>query len=229
MTFTETSRQGAPSTRRGPRITVAIVLVLITAAGAIVACLGFARLLDHAGTATTRAALEAPRVFTLSPDQVTPSPAPIAEDLGPHMLSAPAAGLRVPLVPLGLDDKGDFAVPSPEKAAVFTDGAPLEAETGSTFIAGHVVDRTGRFAPMARLSALRPGDRIVTADGAGARRHWYVTAATVVARDGLDPSMWATAGPRQLVLVTCAGRIDTSVGAAAQFADNLVVTAVPVS
>ena len=190
---------------------------------------GAGRLLDLAEAATTRATLESPRVFAVSPEQVTPSPAPVADDLGPGMLSAPAAGLRVPLVSLGLDRDGDFALPRADQAAVFSDGAPLTADAGSTFVAGHVVDAAGRFAPMARLAALRPGDRVVTVDDAGGRREWYVTAARVVPRDGLDPAMWATSGPRQLVLVTCAGRTDVSAGAVTPFTENLVVTAVPVS
>jgi len=228
----ETSHQDVSPARRARsprRIVVAIALVLVAAAGAAATVAGVVRLLDHAEAATTRATLESPRVFAVSPEQVAPSPAPLAESLGPGTLSAPAAGLRVPLVSLGLDANGDFALPRADQAAVFADGAPLAADTGSTFIAGHVVDAAGRFAPMARLSTLRPGDRIVTVDDGGNRRHWYVVAARVVPRDGLDPAMWATTGSRQLVLVTCAGRVDVSVGAVTSFTENLVVTAVPVT
>lgn len=201
--------------------------VLIGAAGLTGIGFGAAGLLDQAQATDTRTSLENPTTFTVDPSHLSPAPAPVLTNLGPDTLAAPAADLRVPLVHLGLGDDGNFAIPAPDKASIFTDGAPLSATEGSTFIAGHVVDKAGRFAPMARLSELRPGDRVVTTDSTGTRRDWIVTGARVVTRDGLDPAMWATSGPRQLVLVTCAGRIDAAVGAVTQFTENLVVTAVP--
>jgi len=209
------------------RIATIAAATLIAAAGVTGIGFGTAGLFGQAQATDTRSSLENPATFAVDPSQVTPAPAPVISDLGPDTLTAPAADLRVPLVHLGLGSDGNFAIPAPDKASVFTDGAPLTATEGSTFIAGHVVDKAGRFAPMARLSELRPGDRVITTDSTSTRHDWIVTGARVVTRDGLDPTMWATSGPRQLVLVTCAGRIDQSVGAVTQFTENLVVTATP--
>ncbi|UGS28377.1 class F sortase [Microbacterium resistens] len=126
----------------------------------------------------------------------------------------------------GLDEAGDFEIPAPERAGVFTGSAPLNADRGSTLIAGHVVDRAGALAPMAQLALLGAGDVVSTADETGQRRDWVVVASEVVPRDGLRPEMWQQDGDRRLVLITCAGRLDDSTGAV-EFVDNLVVTAVP--
>lgn len=226
--MTQTTRRDArPHKTRSRRLLTWIVVLVTLSAAAILATYSILGFQDQAHTDALKSALETPAPFQVSPAQVTPSPAPQLPPLGPDLLLSPAVDLRISLVSLGLGSDGNFAIPAATQASVFTGGAPLDAVEGSSFIAGHVVDKAGHFAPMAQLANLRPGDRIITTDHAGTRRDWIATGSQVVTRQGLTAAMWSTTGPRQLVLVTCAGEIDPTVGAVTQFTENLVITAIP--
>lgn len=229
MTQTITRRNNRPPQSRRHHRGLLLWIVALTAlcAAAVLGTLAVLTWQDQAHTATLKAALESPTPFQVDPATVTPAPAPQVSELGPDTLASPAVDLRIPLVHLGLGDDGNFAIPTSDKASVFTDGAALDASEGSTFIAGHVVNKVGHFAPMAQLASLNAGDRVITTDDAGTRHDWIVTGSRVVTRAGLTASMWDRTGPRQLVLVTCAGEIDPTVGAVTQFTENLVVTAMP--
>ncbi|MBL3685662.1 class F sortase [Leucobacter zeae] len=150
--------------------------------------------------------------------------------LGPDMLAAPEVDLSIPLTRLGLDAAGDFQVPDSAEASIYSDGAQLgpDQRKGSVFALGHVNFPDGSFAPMASIAKLTPGSRITTTDSDGDREEWMATSMKVVPRDGLTPDMWSLGGDRRLVLVTCAGEINASVGVVTEFTENLVVIAEPV-
>jgi sortase (surface protein transpeptidase) len=91
-------------------------------------------------------------------------------------------------------------------------------------IAGHVDSATAGAGALFRLKDARPGDRIqVTAKNR--RTFTYrVTSVKTMAKQDLPPSIYSRTGGRRLVVVTCGGPFDASVG---HYRDNVVVTAVP--
>lgn len=200
-------------------------MLLIASLGFI--AVGLWRAAETSSQAQLVAALESPTTFDAGATVAHAAPAAITTAYAPGTLAAPEVSLSVPLETTGRDDAGDLVIPKADKAGVFSESAPLSATTGSTFVAGHVVDRAGTFAPMAQLALLKAGDPVVTVDENGARHDWTVVSSAVVPRDGLTADMWRTDGDRRLVLVTCAGRIDEATGGMVSFEDNLVVTAVP--
>lgn len=205
-----------------------VVIVALLAGSLGLASFGVTELLLGSESTSIRHELENVQAFN------DPNPVPVAVSeseiptLAPNLVVAPSVGLHAPLVSMGLDDRGDIAISSDAgEATLFTESVPLGSLEGSTLIAGHVTyPDSGAYAPMSQIVALRPGDLVITLDAAGHRTDWRVTRAEVVARDGLRAEMWAPTGPRQLVLITCAGETG-QVDEGTVFTDNLVVTAVP--
>lgn len=226
-----TSDLAAPTqntSRRRLRWAWALIVVLFAASVGL-GIYGMSQVTVEAEADTVRHALEEAQPF--NDPQAEPVVVPESEisDLEPNLVYAPDVDLRAPLVPMGLDDREDIAIPwDASEAALFTGSMPLDSSVGSTLIAGHVAySARGDFAPMAQLAQLRPGDLVITVDHNGVRSDWRVVSAEVVPRDGLREDMWAADGQRQLVLITCAGRTG-EIEAGTVFTDNLVVTAYPV-
>lgn len=110
--------------------------------------------------------------------------------------------------------------------SIWTDGASLNALTGTTVLAGHVSDyhdRSGRFRA---LNSARKGQVIITRSGGKAQR-WRVTDITTEDRTNLSASWFQQHMKRELVLITCTNKV-VSAGGRFHYTKNRIVTAVPV-
>jgi hypothetical protein len=84
----------------------------------------------------------------------------------------------------------------------------------------------GRAGPFLRLGELEPGAFVdlALADGSS-RRYQIVTRAQYGKLMLPRNKIWRTTGPETLVLITCGGAFNPDIR---RYADNIVVTAVPV-
>lgn len=143
----------------------------------------------------------------------------------PVRLDVPALGIDVRVVPSGVDEAGQMALPeSARVAAWYRHGPAPGAAAGAAVLAAHVDDLDG-VGPFARLAGAEPGTsiRVGSSDGS---THVYVVD-TVRAEDKTDLALDAVfdrTGPGRLVLVTCGGRWDAEAGS---YTDNVVLTATP--
>ncbi|QDQ96480.1 class F sortase [Tomitella fengzijianii] len=147
------------------------------------------------------------------------------------------SGGTLTLDPLGITaDIVDATVPAgvltpPEdvhEVGIWTDGAPLDAATGTTVIAGHVNMAGQGPGALYDLVMMRPGQQIHTVDALGRSKAWKVTGVTMRAKaDGVDEGIWSgRMGPRRLVVVTCGGELDYT-GEIGDYRDNVYLYAEP--
>ncbi len=121
------------------------------------------------------------------------------------ILDIPSLDIWAPLV-RGTTSKTSMDLPhSIYVAAVSTRGASLDATTGSTVISGHVGAGPipGALHP---LSQIAPSAELVTRSGKGTVLHWRVVKTDLVDEDKVSDALFSPAGPRQLVVITCAGK-----------------------
>lgn len=153
------------------------------------------------------------------------------EPIPPGHLGIASLGILAPLDSARIE-LGEFAVPPPSRVGVHRSGtaddldARLNAGPGVILAAGHVTfnQQLGVFHELHRLE---PGAEITLSNSAGDISRWRATELRTVAHDALPADLLAAEGPARLVLVTCAGEVVDDAGRRA-YADNLVVTAVPI-
>lgn len=131
----------------------------------------------------------------------------------PQLSSAPLTltldrlGVTAPIVPATLSQGVLNPPESVSTVGIWTDGAPLNSNAGTTLLTGHVNLANQGNGAFADLHELRPGDSVTTTDEAGQMTIWEVT--LVFSRpksEGVDPTAVAGRdGPRRLALVTCGG------------------------
>lgn len=141
----------------------------------------------------------------------------------PRLLSIPQLGLRMSVLPRGVDDRGAMALPaSAFRVGWYRYGSRPLDRTGATVLAGHVDTQAEGAGPLAGLAAVRVGDRIEVR--AGRRTVTYsTTSVTRVSKAVIDlPAVFSRAGPPRLHLVTCGGAYLPENGG---YQDNVVVVA----
>lgn len=176
-----------------------------------------------ATTATT-----APRLSPLSSligEAVSALPSPPLADVAPTAISIEAIGVRVPVRDVGLAPDGQLEVPDETEVGWYRLGA-APGQPGATVLAAHVSWRD-RVGPFLRLAELEPGAVVdlELADGT-ARRYEVVSRAQYGKLMLPSEEIWRTTGPETLVLITCGGAFNPDLR---RYADNIVVTAVPVA
>lgn len=175
----------------------------------------------------------------------TPAPAPATggrdQPSAAGASAGGAAGARLRIPSLAVDARlepaaireGVFQVP-PDPAVVGVhrgDAGELpvipRAGPGTTLLSGHVTSGRTRGAlwPLHRLA---PGAEIQTSDGAGRTIRWRATSLRTVPADELPAGLLDRAGPTRLVVVTCAGEVET-VDGHRRYRDNLLVEATPMN
>lgn len=189
-----------------PALLVAVALTLTAGVSSAVTLRGT--------SATTAAPLKAPplEVLTAEPPSIRPSPPS----------PAPALVLRQPLLPLGLDDEGQLEVPATAgDIGLWRDG-PAPGDMGPAVLVGHV-DLKGKKGVFARLTALRPGQRVdvTRADGRVVSFRVTRTLAFPKNRFPTDEVYEPTDGS-ELRLITCGGSVNRLTG---RYRDNVVVFA----
>lgn len=184
---------------------------------------------DPAATATStptprpspvpRSTHATPRWPTRSAAPTTPRPV-----VPPERLVARSVGLDLPVVPKGVDEHGQMALPAhPTELGWYRYGAAPADDRGAVVLAGHVdSDRFGA-GPLERAAGLRKGDRLQVRDTRGRTTTYAVVAVQRISKSDFDGGdVFARTGRPVLRLVTCGGPYLPARGG---YQDNLVVTA----
>ncbi|HEY0127387.1 MAG TPA: class F sortase, partial [Blastococcus sp.] len=180
----------------------------------------------------------APETSAPAPSTAAPSPEPVPPATvvvpsappvpsAPVALALPTTPDPVPLVPVGVAENGALQLPDrPSVLGWYAAGALPGAPAGTALVAGHVDSAEFGAGPLETLAHLRLGDVVEVADAAGVSRRYAVESRTSYPKADLPPEVFAADGPPRLALVTCGGAFDERTG---QYADNVVVIAVPAS
>ncbi len=128
----------------------------------------------------------------------------------PDRLRVPAAGIDLPVVPVGVADDGLMALPETvAQVGWYEFGARPADRAGSTVLAGHVDTTREGLGPLARLRTVEPGAEItVTAEQGGSRRYRVTSVRKIDKARVRLPEIFARDGAERLVLITCGGPFD---------------------
>lgn len=107
----------------------------------------------------------------------------------------------------------------------YANGATLER--GSFLVAAHVNSRDLSLSPFAKLWRVQPGTRVWVSDGAGVAHEFVVTGLNSYPKQAIPRDYFRAAGASRLVLVTCGGELIMRPDGSRQYADNVVVEALP--
>jgi Sortase domain len=172
-----------------------------------------------------RQVAEPPVVTTPAPEPSVPG----ALTKGPLMPASPPVRVRIPALKvdtavagLGQEADGSMQVPPDARTVGWYTKAPTPGALGPAVLAGHV-DFKGRAGTFAKLSTLRPGDRVVIARRDGTVATFAVTKVERYAKNRFPSA--AVYGPIDhagLRLITCGGDFD---GSAGHYRDNVVAYA----
>jgi hypothetical protein len=147
-----------------------------------------------------------------------------AADVPPVAISIDAIDVRtVPVRDVGILPDGELEIPGADEVGWYRLGA-APGQPGSTVLAAHV-SWNRRSGPFLRLAELAPGASVVVSLADGSTRRYEVVARAQHDKRALPAEIWRTSGPETLVLITCGGAFDAE---RRRYADNIVVTAVPV-
>lgn len=198
-----------------------------------------------AGGRTAPAAVGSPRAPTATgsppanpvapsgaPDLLGSAPATLdalraAEAQRPVSVLVPGVAQAAPVQARTTDPvSGGFDLPhGASDVAWWASGAVPGTGVGSVVLAAHV-SYDGETGPFTRLSTLAPGSQVVVVSADGSRHVYAVQTSRSAPKTSLDRAeLFRTTGPPALVMVTCGGAYDRSTHT---FAENIVVTAVPV-
>ncbi len=178
------------------------VFVLLLAQHALFSVADTTLPLPHQPALLRAEAAETPNmsVATATSEQESIQPAP---DARPARLSIPSIGLDSPIIPMGMDAKGDLAVPNGDTNNVgwWAQGT-VPGEMGTAVLDAHV------FAAFSELHHLTPGAEIIVTTKDGAQLRFTVQEMHTYALSELTPDMlFNRAGARGLNLITCAGSL----------------------
>jgi len=147
-------------------------------------------------------------------------------ELGPDQLSIPSLGTSAPLFPEVIDN---FSLEIPgnvRHVGIWTGGGQVDGSTGTVLLAGHINWYDQGNGALYDLANIRPGALIYVTDSTGRVTTWSAVSLQAYPKSDLPQGIFAPTGPRSLVLVTCGGAFDPATG---HYADNVVVTAAPVT
>lgn len=137
----------------------------------------------------------------------------------------PTLGIYASLTAVSFSD-GTLTIPKqPWRVGIDVDSAPLDADVGTTLLAGHV-DLSGTPGALVSLAEAEPGALVYVTDEDGRRSTFVTTGLQRYSKVSLPRSVFDVEGARQLAIVTCGGPIMTIDGER-HYRDNVVLTAVP--
>lgn len=169
---------------------------------------------------------EPPAVARSSAAQsAAPGRAPSARSAAPRRVRIAAAGLDVPVAPVGVAKNEQMRLPAnPGVLGWYRFGPAPGAGTGSAVLAGHVDSERYGVGPLADLGVVAPGDRVRVRLASGRWAAYRVDSIERFDRRALPDAVFGRAGPERLRIVTCTGAYLPDAGG---YQENLVVTAVP--
>ncbi|WP_239065624.1 class F sortase [Microbacterium hibisci] len=155
------------------------------------------------------------------------TPTPARTPVPPVRVVAASVGVDMPVVPVGVEEGGFMELPvDPAIAGWYRFGADPTSADGNTVISAHVDAPAHPIGPFSRLRDLAQGDTVDVTDAAAAAHRYSVESVTYYPKAVLPvDELFARAGARKLVLITCGGAFDSSTG---RYADNVVAIATPI-
>lgn len=143
----------------------------------------------------------------------------------PTSLSIERLGIRMDVLPMGVDRNGEMALaPDPADAGWYRYGSRPGDPAGASVLAAHVDSPDHGIGPLAAVGDLRPGDVIVVRSGPQLRRY-AVSSVTSVEKTALDlDALFSRTGPPRLHVVTCGGDFDAE---RRRYDENVIVVANP--
>lgn len=147
-----------------------------------------------------------------------------ASNATPVALEVPGLGLAVAVRPTGATASGAMQLPADPAIVGWYRYGPAPGRSGSVVLAGHVDSRRFGVGPLARLSGVEAGDRVLVDLSSGTRRAYRVDSIERFDRRALPGEVFARTGAERLRIVTCTGPYNAAAGG---YQQNLVVTALP--
>jgi hypothetical protein len=172
--------------------------------------------------------LAAPQIITGRGDVATETQVAVGAGALPKRVRIASRGIDASVAPVGIDmAHGVLGVPEDiQRTGWWKDGQAPGAMTGSILIAGHVDSAKAGAGAFFQLVQARRGDIVEVTAADGKTFRYRVISARRMLKADLPLEIWSQTGSPRLVLVTCGGPFDSSVG---RYRDNIVVTAVPAS
>jgi hypothetical protein len=136
-------------------------------------------------------------------------------------------GIAAPVVPVGVDQRGDLAIPERvDTVGWYRFGPAPGAPAGSIVLVGHVDSAQQGEGAFFTLHTVRPG-AIVSVTGLRGQVFGYRVVSLQEYPKSSVPldALFARGGAPHLTLITCGGSFDPAVRS---YRDNIVVTAVPI-
>ncbi|MFC3687554.1 class F sortase [Aquipuribacter hungaricus] len=145
----------------------------------------------------------------------------------PVRLQVPSLGVDAAVDPVGVMDDGAMVVPAEvDRVGWYRYGPGVGAPEGNAVLAGHVDTVAGGPGALVDLRGVEVGAEVLVGDATGATTRYEVVSRERITKTDLPvETIFAREGSHRLVVITCGG--DYLPGSR-RYADNVVVTAVPV-
>ncbi len=180
-------------------------------------------------------------VASASPISTTPAPTPsvhvptVSTSLGaaapvvaPVDVRIDAIGIDVPIIPVGVEGDGFMQLPpDPAVAGWYRYGPTPASGAGNTVIAAHIDSPSYGIGPFASLRDVPAGAEVTVSSEDGSTTRYATESVTYYVKAELPTEqLFARDGTPTLVLITCGGEFDASIG---HYRDNVVLVARKVS
>lgn len=224
-----------PPFPRGPLFAVSAGIILLVAA--LVGGFALHRSAKNpppigSGTATALAG-QSPSVSTSVSTSVPSSASPLPTTSAsapatrvPKRVQITALDIDASVVPVGVDTKGDMAIPEDVRTLGWYEYGPGPGATqGSIVVVGHVDSAAQGEGAFFDLKTVPSGATIVVTTTDGHVWRYRVVGRQFYPKTSVPlPALFSTTGAPRLTLITCGGQFDPQ---AHSYLDNVVVTAVP--
>ncbi len=144
----------------------------------------------------------------------------------PTRLRIEALALDAPVIPVGVDERGELAIPADvDTVGWYRYGSAAGSATGSVVLAGHVDSAQQGVGAFRALWSAEPGTMIHLDRNNGGPLTYRVVSRETFGKNAIPlTALFATTGAPRLTLITCGGPFDSE---SLSYTDNVVVTAVP--
>jgi hypothetical protein len=151
---------------------------------------------------------------------------PVRAAVPPVRVRIADKGIDMEVVPVGVEPGGFMELPpDPAIAGWYRFGPDPWSPDGNTVISAHIDAPDYPIGPFAELRDLAVDAEVTVTAADGSTAAYGVASVTYYPKQELPTeAIFARAGTRALVLITCGGEFDSSTG---RYADNVVVVATP--